>query len=211
MTKKQAINIISKCAKLYHQNLENCQIAFIYRDSNNNSEYTEVQFKAHNFMHFTGITPRVGLNANDFYRYALNNKISEHDFSFKAAHTTELKLQILDVIMHIDTRARMIGNYTGSNIELYTEKVTGTTAACLGLIQKNNCYIPNSVLKEDIRALVPRPPGKIYAIFKKKISDETYSQLTYKNNNLDIIKKCLPKEFLAQIEPSLLENTKSNL
>lgn len=40
--------------------------------------------------------------------------------------------------MSIDTSARMIGNYTEPHLELYTEKVTGTTTACLGLIQSKD-------------------------------------------------------------------------
>lgn len=71
--------------------------------------------------------------------------------------------------MSMDTSARMIGNYTGPHLELYTEKVTGTTTACLGLIQSKDCYIPNSVLSEDIRSIVPKPPGKIFAIFKNQL------------------------------------------
>ena len=100
----------------------------------------------------------------------------------------------------------MIGNYTGSHIELYTEKVTGTTTVCLGLISKSNCYIPNSVLKEDIRTIVPKPPGKIFAIFKKKLNNTLYTELTYKSQNLFITKRCIPKELLSQIEPSLFES-----
>lgn len=205
MTKQQAINIISKCAKQYHKYLENYQVAFVYRDANNYSAYTEVQFRAHNFLHFTGVAAREGLNANNFYRYALNSQISEQDFSFKDSHTTELKLQILDVIMCIDTRARMIGNYAGPNLELYTEKVTGTTSACLGLIQKDSCYVPNSVLKEDIRTILTKPPGKIYAIFKKKIRSTEYTSLTYKSPNMAITRSCLPKELSVQIEHSIFE------
>lgn len=100
----------------------------------------------------------------------------------------------------------MIGNYTGPHLELYTEKVTGTTTACLGLIEKGDCYIPNSVLSEDIRSIVPKPPGKIYAIFKKNINSTLYTQLTYKSQNMKITKKCLPKNLLERIEPSLLED-----
>lgn len=207
MTKQQAIDIISKCAKQYYKYLENYQIAFVYRNANNQSDYTEVQFRSYNFLHFTGVTPRIGLNANNFYRYALNSQISERDFSFKDSHTTELKLQILDVIMNIDSRARMIGNYNGPHMDLFTEKVTGTTTACLGLISKGDCYVPNSVLKEDIRTIVPKPPGKIFAIFKKKINNDFYTELTYKSNNLSITRKCLPKELLVQIKPSLWEDS----
>lgn len=35
MTKKQAISIITKCAKQYRQFLENKHVAFVYRDENN--------------------------------------------------------------------------------------------------------------------------------------------------------------------------------
>ena len=207
MTKKQAIAIIIKCARQYQQYLESTQIVFVYRDQNNHSNYTAVRFHSHNFLHFTGISPRQGMNANDFYRAALNNRLSEHDFSFKNNHTTELKLNVLSTIMNIDTKARMIGNYIGPHLELYTEKVTGTTTACLGLIQGKDCYLPNSVLSEDIRSIVPKPPGKIYAIFKKPIHSSLYTQLTYKSQNITITKKCLPKELLSEIHPSLLEDT----
>lgn len=206
MTKKQAIAIITKCAKQYQQYLEHNQVVFVYRDEYNHSHHIIVKFHSHNFLHFTGVVPRTGLNANVFYRAALNSRLSENDFSFKNNHTTELKLQVLSTIMSIDTKARMIGNYIGPHLELYTEKVTGTTSACLGLIQSKDCYIPNSVLSEDIRSIVPKPPGKIYAIFKKDINSPLYTQLTYKAKNITVTKKCLPEELLDEIDPSLFEN-----
>ena len=206
MTKKQAIAIIIRCAKQYQQYLEHNQVVFVYRDEYNHSHYTVVKFHSHNFLHFTGVVPRTGLNANGFYRAALNSRLSEKDFSFKNNHTTELKLQVLSTIMSIDTKARMIGNYIGPHLELYTEKVTGTTSACLGLIQGKDYYIPNSVLSEDIRSIVPKPPGKIYAIFKKDINSPLYTQLTYKAKNITITKKCLPEGLLNEIDSSLFEN-----
>lgn len=205
MTKKQAINIITKCAKQYHHRLEGCQVAFVYRDANNHSDYTSVRFQSHNFLHFTGVSLSTGINANNFYRAALNNRLSENDFSFKSNHTTELKLKVLDVIMNIDVKARMIGNYSGPHLELYTEKVTGTTTACLGLIQNNDYYIPNSVLSEDIRSIVPKPPGKIYAIFKKSTNSHFYTELTYKSPTIKITAKCLPQNLTNEIDPFLLE------
>lgn len=137
MNKQQAISIISKCAKLYQKHLENKQIVFIYRNELNHSDYTEVQFRSYNFLHFTGVIPRSGLNANDFYRYALNSKLSENDFILKDNYTSILKLQVLESIMNIDKSARMIGNYIGPHLELYTEKIAGTTSACLGFIPQN--------------------------------------------------------------------------
>lgn len=206
MNKSEAISIISNCADTYKKYLDGKQVVFVYRDENNRSNFTEVKFRSYNFLHFTGVTLRKGLTANDFYRYALNKRLSERDFSFKNNHTTELKLKVLSTIMNIDTRARMIGSYIGPHLELYTEKVTGTTTACLGLIEKGDCYIPNSVLSEDIRSIVPKPPGKIFAIFKKPIGSTLYTQLTYKSQNINIIKKCLPKTLVDLIEPSLLED-----
>lgn len=205
MTKKQAIAIIIKCAEQYQQYLEGNQIAFVYHDENNLSNYTTVRFHAHNFLHFTGISPRQGMNASGFYRAALNNRLSERDFSFKDNHTTELKLNVLDTIMNIDTKARMIGNYTGPHLELYTEKVTGTTSACLGLIKSKDFYIPNSVLREDIRSIIPKPLGKIYAIFKKSIHSSLYTQLTYKSKSIVLTQKRLPQKLLKEIDTSLLE------
>ena len=206
MTTKQALRIITQCAKQYHQYLENNQVAFVYRDQNNHSSFTVVQFHSHNFLHFTGVSVKPGMTANHFYRAALNNRLSENDFSFKHSRTTEQKLKVLHIIMNIDTKARMIGNYTGPHIELYTEKVTCTTNACLGLIQRKRYYIPNSILNEDIRSITPKPPDKIYAIFKKSINSPYYTHLTYKSQNISIIKKCLPKELFNEIKPSLLED-----
>ncbi|MGN0246101.1 MAG: PBECR4 domain-containing protein [Lachnospiraceae bacterium] len=207
MNKTEAVKIISKCAKLYKNNLDGNQVVFVYHDENNHSKYTEVKFRSYNFLHFTGVTLRNGLNANDFYRFALNNRLSERDFSFKNNHTTELKLKVLETIMSIDTKARMIGNYMGPHMDLYTEKVTGTTTACLGLIEKENFYIPNSVLSEDIRSIVPKPPGKIFVIFKKNINSTLYNQLTFKSPHLKITEKCLPINLVEYIDPSLLEKS----
>ena len=97
--------------------------------------------------------------------------------------------------------------YLTEQLCLYTEKVTGTTTACLGLIEKENFYLPNSVLSEDIRVIIPKPPGKIYAIFKKPMNSPLYTQLTYHTKNLKITKKCLPQTLVTQIEPLLLEDT----
>ena len=206
MTKKQAIKIITQCAQQYQQHLEGNQVTFVYRDKNNHSNYTSVRFRSYNFLHFTGVLTKSGMNANGFYRAALNNRLSEKDIFFKNNHTTELKLKVLDQIMNIDTTARMIGEYTGPHIELYTEKVTGTTTACLGLIRGKNFYIPNSILSEDIRSIIPKPPGKIYAIFKKPIKSTLYTKLTYKSPHTHLTKKMIPPELLNQIDFSLLKN-----
>lgn len=88
---------------------------------------------------------------------------------------------------------------------IYTQKkITGTVSACLGLIQINNIYIPNSVIKEDVRTIIPKPPGKIFAIFKKKISSNYYDAITFKSQSIEITEKCIPEELRIQIKSALL-------
>lgn len=206
MTKKEAISIISRCAKQYASDLCDKQLAFIYRDSNNKPAFVEVVFRSNNFLHFTGVETRNHLKANAFYRDAIEQRLKEANIIFRDNHTTELKLEILHSIMNIAYSARMIGNYTGPRLDLYTEKVTGTTSACLGLIKNSHEYIPNTVLKEDIRNITPRPSGKIFAIFRKSINSKKYTELTYQSKTITITRKCLPEELLTQIEPSLLKD-----
>jgi len=62
----------------------------------------------------------------------------------------------------------------------------------------------------DIRSIVPKPPGKIFAIFKKPIGAPLYTQLTYKSKNISITKKCLPKELLTEVDTSLLEDNNNS-
>ena len=105
--------------------------------------------------------------------------------------------------MNIPFSARMIGDYTGAHLNLYTEKGAGTTTACLGLVLNRNEYIPNTILKEDIRNIIPKPPGKIFAIFRKPIRQNLYTELTYQSGNIDITKKCLPFDLLEKVDKSL--------
>ncbi len=210
MTKKEAIAIISRCAALYSANLCDRQLAFVYRDGNNQTGFVEVIFRSNNFMHFTGIDTKNHIKANAFYRDALDKRLKESDIQFKNNHTTELKLRILQNIMNIPFSARMIGDYTGAHLDLYTEKVAGTTTAYLGLILRGNEYIPNTILKEDIRNITPKPPGKIFAIFRKPIRQSIYAELTFRNGSIDITKKCLPPDLLEKVDKSFFSSkTKS--
>lgn len=170
----------------------------------------EAIFRSNNFMHFTGITTKNHLKANAFYRNALDKRMKESDIQFKNSHTTELKLQILQNIMNIPFSARMIGDYNGSHLDLYTEKVAGTTTACLGLILRGNEYIPNTILKEDIRNITPKPPGKIFAIFRKPIRQDKYTELTFRNGNIDITKNVSRLTYWGKwICPFFVSETKS--
>ena len=68
----------------------------------------------------------------------------------------------------------------------------------------------NNRLSEDIRSIVPKAPEKIFAIFKKPIGAPLYTQLTYNSKNINITKKCLPKELLTEVDTSLLEDNNNS-
>lgn len=206
MTKNEIITVVHKCACTYDTSLCNTQVMFVYYNAQNHVEFAEVRFRAHNFLHFTGLVAGKGISANTFYRQILNNKLSPNDFFVKCAFTTELKLNILPTIVKIDRTARMIGNYTGPHLELYTEKVAGTTSACLGIISKKDFFIPNTVLSEDIRNVSQYPPGKIFAIFKMKSTERKYTQLTYIKKDLQLTKNLFPTTILSKIDPQLFSN-----
>ena len=51
--------------------------------------------------------------------------------------------------------------------------------------------------------IIPKPPGKIFAIFRKPIRQDIYTELTFRNGNINIIKKCLPLDLLEKVDMSL--------
>ena len=57
----------------------------------------------------------------------------------------------------------------------------------MGFIRKSKEYIPNTVLKEDIRSITSERK-KVIAILKKEILDRSYNKITYLKNNYDIFK-----------------------
>ena len=66
---------------------------------------------------------------------------------------------------------------------LKTDVLVGTTRnAILGLkfISKNKIYVPNTILKEDIRKITHKR-NRIIAIMKKDLREERYSEFTYMN------------------------------
>lgn len=202
MTKKEAVSIIIRCAALYQKNLCSRQLAFIYLDKGGHSRFVEVHFRSNNFLHFTGIDTRTEIKANAFYRSALDKRLKESDILFKDNGTTVLKLQVLPEIMNIPFSARMIGDYMGPRLALYTEKAAGTTTACLGLVRGSSTYVPNTVLKGDIRNFVQKPAGKIIAILRKQAENKLYNELTYKGKNYTLTPESFPLELAEKTDIS---------
>lgn len=201
MNKRDAINEIVKCAEIYHRNLENRNLLFIFGNKENPSYFESIFYKT-NFLHLTGIvlnkSNTVGntqLNNPIFYHNALDNKLAADDFSFKSDGTTEIKLQVLSSILNLPYTARMVGNFNAPAPKLFTHKLAGNISACIGFRKLNDSkyYVPNTTLKGDMRDIV-QSQRRVLLVMRKSTKDHTYTEICRiaKGLTLDDIK--LPDE-----------------
>ena len=112
----------------------------------------------------------------------IDKRLSPSAYEFSKDGTTQMKLSVLSQVMNIHRTAKMVGDYTHTKSMLITEKLAGTVTACLGFIRergKRNSYVPNTVLREDIRNVVDKPPKKVLAIFRKSKNEPVYRECTY--------------------------------
>ncbi len=175
---------ISDAVKRYDERLNNKQLLIIYGDSNN-PEFLEVKFRPQHFKHLTGIVPKGNLQrAKVFYKHCIDGKLTINDFNFDPNGTSVFKLDILQKLMYLDTEAKMFGRYDNSMINLETDYLAGGVHAVMGFIHQpeEKCYVPNTVLKKDIRNISKETPKKVLAVLKKSISDTYYSNITCPSN-----------------------------
>ncbi|WP_051226416.1 PBECR4 domain-containing protein [Butyrivibrio sp. MC2013] len=207
MDKKKAISIITKSAKLYHENLEDQKLLFIYGvpavinkqlfqkvNVISGLDYYEVVFHRSNFLHLTGVilnrqTTRSAIN---FYEKCIDGRLSENDFMLSRDGTTDQKLDVILKMMNIKKTAAMIGDFTDRGPKLYSEKVAGNICACMGFVAdsytKQN--VPNTLLKKDVRDVSVKPQQKVFAIMSKNYSDDKYT----------VIEKCDKSIELRRVE-----------
>ncbi len=205
MDKKKAISIITKAAKLYHENLEDQKVLFIYgvpsiinkQLSQNTETFTgldfyEVVFHRSNFLHLTGviINKETTRSAINFYEKCIDGRLSEEDFMLSKDGTTDQKLDVIESMMNIKKVAAMIGEFTDRGPKLYSEKVAGNICACMGFVSDGytKLNVPNTLLKKDIRDVSSKPQQKIFAIMSKKYTDEKYSVIEKCDKALDLSK-----------------------
>ena len=216
MDKRQAIQIITKAADLYHANLEDQKILFLYGIPSEvrkqlqkenakllSIEGYEVVFHRYNFLHLTGvhINNTNVASAIHFYEKCLDNRLMEEDFSFAKDGSTGQKLDILENMMSVKQNATMVGDFTDRGPKLFTEKAAGNVCGCIGFVKDRNTKlnVPNTLLKKDIRDVVAFPVKKIYAVFSKNYTSSKYSVVEKRDKEMDIV-NCL---FSDEIEKML--------
>ena len=180
LTNEQAVSIIHKCALAYNKNLLGKNVLFLTL-CDNKSDMLETAFYPRNFKHLTGVKSK--LSSVQFFNNALDNKLSYKDITLLNDGTVNLKLNVLLNLMNIHLNARMIGNYEQSGIKLFSDKFAGTVTSAMGFIEENGYYVPNTVLKEDLRNLTVRPQQRVIAIFIKPQVDKLYTEVSYTVND----------------------------
>lgn len=216
MDKRRAIRIMTKAAKLYHANLEDQKILFLYgvsaevRKQLQNQENQlisvksyEAVFQRYNFLHLTGVRINYSRTASaiHFYEKCLDNRLTEEDFDLAKDGSTGQKLDILENMMGIKKNVTMIGDFTDRGPKLFTEKAAGNIWGCIGFVKDRytSLNVPNTLLKKDIRDVIASPMQKVYAVISKSYTEEKYSVIEKIDKGLDM-RKCF---FSEEIERKL--------
>ena len=74
-----------------------------------------------------------------------------NDFEFAKDGTTQLKLEVMPRLISKNLSATMICDYNSRNPKLVTDKLAGSTAACMEFVTTGPAdrYVPNTVLKPE--------------------------------------------------------------
>ena len=201
---KEALSIIFKAAESYQKNLIDQSLLFLCLDKHKKTYCIEVTFDASNFKHLTGVQTK--LSALHFYEMCLDHRLSTNDFSFAEDGTTIWKMEVLPRLISKNLSANMIGEYNGSMPILFTERIAGGTSACMGFVRsdENGRYIPNTILKGDVRTLVYKA-DRIIATYRKKRLESQYKEIVYAAKKVDWEKIVLPCDFQYLPLPELRE------
>lgn len=215
LLQKEFVNIISKCQKEFERNLKNKKVMFIYENKDKTIGNEEMFFPITSFYHLTGLkvfnSKHNELNSYRFYKLLKEGGVNESKIEIKD-RTTFYKLQVLPQLMKIDKTANMIGTFAGNGLVLQTNKIVGNVNACLGFVknQKNNFYIPNTALKEDIRNIT-NDKKKIVAIAKKDINEKSYKNITYIKQSYNIFKIFIDEKIKEKVDINELYSDNSKI
>ena len=203
MDKRRAIQIMTKAAKLYRDNLEDQKVLFLYglpsevkKQLQTEEKYLsgiqgyEVAFHRYNFLHLTGVklNKNSAASAIHFYQKCLDKRLTESDFAFAKDGSTGQKLDILESMMLIKKNVTMIGDFTDRGPKLFSERAAGNVCGCIGFVQDRNTKlnVPNTLLKKDIRDVTAQPIYKVFVVVSKTYQEDKYSKLVKIDKSIDI-------------------------
>lgn len=151
-TKKEALKIITQCAREYDFELNNKRFLLAYKE-NNRLNYKIVGFKASNFLHLTGVeTP---ISPKRFYQKCLDRKLSVNDFEFDEDNQSHLKLSVLPMLPKMFYSHSLRGDFLRSGLWIEVDYFVGTTNRLLALGFRDGKYAdyPVTLYQQDIKKL----------------------------------------------------------
>ena len=202
ITKKQALSIVFTAADEYKANLLGHSLLFICSGRNKAIYALEVTFDSSNFKHLTGF--KTSIAPNHFLQLCLDRRLKETDFDFAEDGTTPWKIDVLSRMVKKNLSANMIGIYNRSQPLLFTERIAGNISACMGFCKtgEKNRFVPNTVLKGDIRSLVHHA-DRILITYRKKRHEPNYQEIVYAAKRFNWKLLTLPDEYADLPLPNL--------
>ena len=176
-SKAEAIAIITAAAEKYDAVLNGRQFLIAYGQSDA-PDFSVVGFRAHNFLHLTGVI--AADKPNRFYQKALDHKLSERDFDFDRYGNAHLKLAVLPGLHRLFSGHTLRGSFARTGIRIETDYFVGSTAMrlALGFRCGMSCDFPVSLYCEDIRSLTS-DSQKVLAVWVKAFGDADFEVNTY--------------------------------
>ena len=199
---EEAIKIVVKCARLYDRELNGKSLLAFYLIEKNKVGFIELFFWEEQFMHLTGLKSsddKKPLYAGRFYEKCINQKLQAGEVKFSDYGSTPLKLEILPYILCSNLQAKMIGDFNGSTIKLMSEKLIGNQRAFIGFVAEKNYYVPNTIIKGDVRDYT-KNRSRIIAVFRKNQKETEYDEITYMARGIDWESITFPEKFLPLLK-----------
>lgn len=202
MTKNEALKILFETAPLFKNRLCFTNLLFIF-GAKQNPQYIETLFLPKHYKHLTGVKDVNPISAENFFSLCFDKRLSPTHFELAPDGTTELKLTVLEHLMKIDYNANLIGDYNNAKPLLCTDKIVGGVASCIGFIEENGIYIPNTALNENIDNVIKMPRQRILATLKKEKAADKYSTICRLGKNVEFTDIILPAALKEKINVQL--------
>lgn len=213
-TKEEALKIVQRCAEQYQKHLLDRSLLFVVVDKHNRTSTLEVHFTKRNFLHLTGFEVDITtISAPRFFDLCIDKRLSVHDFELSKDGTTDLKLLVLPNLMTKNLSANSVGDFNGTGIKLYTEKIAGGTTGCIGFMLDDDTglMLPNTVLKMDIRDCTKSPQSRIIATYRKSSIDSVYTEIVHSAKGINFDAILFPENYRDLPKPNRQALAKSKI
>ena len=185
----EVLKVIFDCAALFEKNLAHKYVLFVTDSPKNVSDF-ESLFMPHNFKHLTGAGKK-NMDPIVFYKRAIDKRLGVEDIIIDKRGFTDLKLDVLSRLMNIHNTARMVGDFDGLGEKIVADKFAGTTSSAMGFELSNNIYVPKTALRASVNDMTKKDSrSRVIAIFIRNKSDNIYTHITYRANDIELENLC---------------------